>query len=105
MVPGIIFMVYWIFAFFILYDQRLGIKKSLGESKRIVRGRWWRTFGIFLLIGLIVTAVSGVLNNIPLIGWIASMVLVHPFFIIFFKNFYLNMKEISSNKRSKSKRK
>jgi hypothetical protein len=32
--------------------ERLGILKSLRRSARLVRGRWWPTFGYLLLVGL-----------------------------------------------------
>lgn len=91
-IPGIIFTVYWIFAIYILMNEKLGIWESLKKSKQIVKGRWWRVFGYFLLLMLIIMAVSIVTGFIPFIGSLVQFLVITPFCIIFFKNFYLDLK-------------
>jgi Na+/serine symporter len=34
--------------------EPIGVTAALGRSARLVRGSWWRTFGILLLSGLLV---------------------------------------------------
>lgn len=48
-IPGIIFMIFWIFAAYILVNENTGIIESLKKSYYLVKGRWWRTFGFLQL--------------------------------------------------------
>jgi hypothetical protein len=121
-IPGIIFAVYWIFAVFVLIDKNKGILESLGGSMKIVKGRWWRVFGNLLLLILIFLGIAicvGLLwaiISIPLglfdffvggtgdqlalavfdvLGEIVNIILnifFVPFIILFFKNFYLELR-------------
>ncbi len=54
----------WIFWLPALFVEGLRGRKALGRSYRLVKGRWWRTFGIvmvgFILAGIISTVVQGV---------------------------------------------
>lgn len=50
-----------------LYPQAIamedvGATESLGSSFRLIRGRWWPTFGFVMVAGLIVSAVSQVIS-------------------------------------------
>jgi len=92
-IPGIIFFVYWLFAAYVLMNEKLSPWDSMKRSKQIVKGRWWRTFGILLLIGVIVSFASLIIGLIPLIGGLVTSLLLTPFSIIFFKNMYLDMKK------------
>ncbi|MEK6925870.1 MAG: hypothetical protein AABW50_01185 [Nanoarchaeota archaeon] len=92
-IPGIIFMVFWIFASYALINEKLGIVDSLKKSKSIVKGRWWRTFGFLILLLLIVVAFSFVIGLLPFIGSLISSIIVQPFAVLFLKNFYLDMKK------------
>ncbi len=53
--------------------ERQSIRKALGRSAKLVRGSWWRVFGIVLLTGLITNIVESVVT-IPfaLIGALVS---------------------------------
>ncbi|MFH1327082.1 MAG: hypothetical protein ABIH59_03070 [archaeon] len=92
-VPGIIFLVFWIFASYVLIKEDKGIWESLKKSKEIVKGKWWRTFGFVILISLISIVVSLISNFIPFIGGFITTLVLTPFVTIFFKNFYLDMKK------------
>jgi hypothetical protein len=93
-VPGIIFMVYWIFAVYIWFNEpELGLFDSLRRSKELVRGKWRRTFGYMLLISLIFFSASFVLSNMPLIGGLINMVLVF-YLIYFYRHMYLEYSEL-----------
>lgn len=120
-VPGIIFWVYWIFAYCILYDQKAGIRESLKKSRLLVKGRWWKVFGYFLLSVLLVGFVSWGISLIssPLsfyslsviahgetlsLGYYSlislatsilnfvNLLLTVPIWIIFLKNMYFELK-------------
>ncbi|MFT4326319.1 MAG: hypothetical protein ACMXYK_02350 [Candidatus Woesearchaeota archaeon] len=74
-IPGIIFIVYWGFASYVFIAKKSSIGTALKESKDLVTGKWWLTFGYFLLIGLIgfgiiglITIVSNIFLLIPSIG-------------------------------------
>jgi hypothetical protein len=44
----------------ILEKQSIG--KALGRSRKLVTGSWWRVFGITLLIGILTTVISGIVQ-------------------------------------------
>lgn len=54
----------WAFAPYIIVDMNKGVFASMKESKKIVKGKWWRTFGYLLLIGLIFAVVYWVISSI-----------------------------------------
>ena len=122
-IPGIIFMIYWIFSGFVLMKEKTGIIDSMKRSKAIVKGNWWKVFGFFLLFCLIVIGISIVFSipakildftitggasilpietfnltsyiisqTINYIFSVASSIIIVPLSILFFKNFYLDMK-------------
>ena len=123
-IPGIIFMVYWVFAFYILVRENTGIWESMKRSKAVVKGRWWKVFGFSLLMIIIVslisfvfsipeiilglvsaalstalsTAGSAVLLESPWGVYLAGIVkafgtlIATPLMILFFKNFYLDLR-------------
>jgi Membrane domain of glycerophosphoryl diester phosphodiesterase len=41
--------------------EKLGVRAAIGRSRTLVRGSWWRVFGIDLLAGLIAGIISSVL--------------------------------------------
>lgn len=57
-IPGIWLYVAWSVAVPALLLENLRGSKALGRSFRLVKGRWWRTFGT-LLVGFILAAVVG----------------------------------------------
>lgn len=120
-IPGIIFSVYWCLSSYIFLDKKEGILKSLKQSRRMIKRRWWRTFGYALLIGLIVVVfaimvsviqlpmiiINGIyiMNGTPIPGFllgiyslleVISNFIVYlvgiPLPIFFFKNMYLKLK-------------
>ena len=116
-IPGILFLVYWTFAFYILIGENKGIWESMKESKKLVRGRWWKVFGYALLFFLILAAISLVLSIPSIIvglvtskgnifvsalslitNWIISL-LFTPLSVLFFKNFYLELKKGKAEKK------
>lgn len=52
-VPGIWLAVSWAFAFPVLMLEGIRGRKALGRSWRLVKGRWWRTFGVLIVTYLI----------------------------------------------------
>lgn len=116
-IPGIIFSVFWLFSMYILVSEDTGIIEAMKRSKLFVKGRWWTVFGYLLLFGLL-TGVAGTVLLVPgmIIGFIRQMflgslpitlvlstleiiirlvymVLITPFGVVFFKNFYFELKK------------
>jgi hypothetical protein len=120
-IPGIIFGVYWVFASYIFFDRKEKIMPSLKQSREIVKNRWWKTLGYALLIGLIIigfailisiiqlpttiimtiNALGSTTNSLGLLiaylilNFITSLLVTLisvPLPILFFKNFYREMK-------------
>ena len=128
-IPGIIFLIFWIFASYILIGENKGILESLKTSHDIVRGKWWRVFGFALLFGLIMIAISigfsivgGIVNIIiglphlikgatqtsfvyiltEFVRTLANLgagLITAPWSILFFKNFYLDLKKGGKSKK------
>ena len=66
--PGIWIYVAWAFATPVLLVEGLRGRAALGRSFRLVKGRWWRTFGV-LVVGFILAAiVSTIVQSVFLIG-------------------------------------
>ncbi len=57
-IPGIIFLVYWLFAPYVLIKENKGIIESLRTSYCLIKGKWWRTFGYSLLFIIIIALIS-----------------------------------------------
>lgn len=120
-IPGFIFLVFWIFGYFVFIDEGNGIIKALKRSYHIVRGRWWKTLGYMVLIDLILILImiifmipSFVTQGIMSVGivgghlsvgsylanmWVSNifqllaMFIVLPLSILFLKNMYLEWKK------------
>lgn len=41
--------------------EKQGIKKAMGRSTKLVRGSWWRVFGIQLLATIIANVVASII--------------------------------------------
>ncbi|HUZ88529.1 MAG TPA: hypothetical protein VMU49_01730 [Candidatus Acidoferrales bacterium] len=48
----------WSLAPIVLFAEDLGAMQSLGRSWSLVRGSWWRTFGLILLVALITVLIE-----------------------------------------------
>lgn len=49
----------------IMMVEGSGPLRSLGRSARLVRGRWWPTFGTLLVAGIVLSIVAAALGGIP----------------------------------------
>ena len=103
-VPGIIFLIYWTFASYILIWEDKSAWESMKRSKEIIKGKWWRTFSYMILLGIIIVAISFVFSIPSLfLGEKSSsfmgsvivqlgMFITTPLSLLFTKNLYLDMK-------------
>ncbi len=61
--PGVWLYIAWAFAMPVLLVEGLRGRTALGRSYQLVKGRWWRTFGVlavgFILAGVVSTIVQG----------------------------------------------
>jgi hypothetical protein len=60
-VPGIYLYVCFAVAVPVLLTEGVKGRKALGRSRRLVRGRWWGTFGVVVLGAILVGIVEGAL--------------------------------------------
>jgi hypothetical protein len=60
-VPGIYLYVSFAVAVPVLLTEGLKGRKALGRSRRLVKGRWWGTFGVVFLGAILVGIVEGAL--------------------------------------------
>lgn len=63
-IPGIIFMVYWYVFSVVVMDQGLSGMEALKKSREMIRGNWWRTFGLVLISALIMGVISSIVSSI-----------------------------------------
>jgi uncharacterized membrane protein len=63
-VPGMILMTLWLFAFFLIVDRKEGVFSSLAISQEMVG----RNFGKYVVLVIIVTSISLVPSMIPYVG-------------------------------------
>jgi hypothetical protein len=61
-IPGAWLSVAWCLSFPALLSEGLGPVAALGRSYRLVKGRWWPTFGALLVMYLLVLVISGILG-------------------------------------------
>lgn len=58
--------------FFIRAYERIGFFEAIGRSYRLVQGKWWSTFGLLMVLYMIVTTVS--------------YIFLIPWYVVFFVN-------------------
>ena len=57
-IPGIIFSIFWTFAFYVAILSDKSGWSAMKYSKEIVDGRWWKTFGYSFVFGVILFIIS-----------------------------------------------
>ena len=67
-IPGLIFMIWFLFAPYAVVVDRLGPVQSLSYSRAIVRGHWWRTAALVTIVGIILIVVYMVLGIVASIS-------------------------------------
>lgn len=63
-IPGIIFSVWFAFAYFLLVDEDMRGMNALLKSKEYVRGLWWKIVIRSIAVGIIVIVIALVLSGI-----------------------------------------
>ena len=88
-VPGIIFCVWYFFAWWVHLDEERNGWAALSRSRELVRGRWWPIVGRLLLLGL----AGFLIGLVPIVGWVLSLALP-PFQILYVSLIYRDLKGI-----------
>jgi hypothetical protein len=70
--PGVWLYVAWAFAMPVLLVEGVRGRAALGRSFGLVRGRWWRTFGVIVIGFLFALIVSSLLQAVFLVGTVAG---------------------------------
>lgn len=61
-IPGIYLAVAFAPLFAIIVFEEIGISKSLSRSFELIKGNWWLTFGLFIVMFILLTTASGVIS-------------------------------------------
>ena len=69
---GVYFAVRWTLSVAAMMAEDIGPSRGLGRSWNLVRGQWWRTFGILLIVGIMQAVIGYALGF--LFGLIAAAV-------------------------------
>jgi tetratricopeptide (TPR) repeat protein len=76
------FVVCWSFIWEAALLEGLSSKAAVSRSFALVKGNWWRVWGILFVLGIIISPIITILGNIPGIGEIIGSILSTPFFVI-----------------------
>lgn len=81
-VPFVFALTWFTFSKFILVEKGIGIKMSLLESKKLVKGNFWRVFGRILFLGLFSVFSQMVLTFLPFGAGVVIFNLCGGFFLL-----------------------
>jgi hypothetical protein len=70
--PGIWLYFAWVVAMPVLLVEGLRGRKALGRSFQLVKGRWWRTFGVLVVGFVLAGVVSSIVQGAFLVGIIVE---------------------------------
>lgn len=88
-----VFAVWYSFAPLLVLDKNYKVRQALGESREMVRGKFWKILGRFVVFGLFLIVISVVVSIVPLVGEFAVSFL-SPLFML---PFYLLYRDLSIN--------
>jgi len=102
-VPGIILAIMFSLALSVLLIENKGVMESMGRSRQLVSHRWAKTFGTFLVLGIIVLVASLIFSAItaplgiigPVVNGILSALYQPLFPILMAVYYYSNLARIS----------
>lgn len=89
-IPAIIFAVWFSFSTFLVFDKNLKTKEALSKSKALVKGKFLKVLGRFIVFVLVILLVQIILSAIPYVGY-TVLSFIAPIFII---PFYLLYKDL-----------
>lgn len=90
-IPGIIFSVRYSMSPFLVMEKNLGIKAALSESSKMVKGKFWKLLGRFIVFGLFTFLISLLMELVPYGGGYLLTTFAAPLFILPFYLLYKDM--------------
>ena len=63
-IPGIIFSLYFIFSYYALISEKKSIIESMKSSFNIIKGKWWKTLGLLILLFIALAIISSLFSAI-----------------------------------------
>ncbi len=78
-IPGIYLMIVLSLASTILIFERKGILEAIGRSFKLIKGKWWSTFGLIVVTYFIMQAVA--------------MIFIIPFYVFYFLGVFTMVEE------------
>lgn len=91
-IPGIMFMVWFSFAPYVLINEEKRGTEALSRSRELVRGRFWQVAVRLLLLVAIMVPFS-LLNVIPIFGPLVGLLIGYPLAAIYMYHLYMNLRE------------
>lgn len=102
-IPGIIFTIWYVLAFYVLIYEDKGAIESLKRSKELVGGFGWSMF-LKLIVLVLIQFFIGVLGIIPILGFFVNIIsafVLTPFWVVYLGLIYKDLVKIKS-KNSKA---
>ena len=96
-IPGIIFGIWFAFSRYVLVAENKKGTNALKTSKKLVEGHWWDVLGRFAFLALVGLVVGAILGSVPIIGQLATALLVPPFSVTFSIMLYEDLKREQSS--------
>jgi len=78
-IPGIFLMVVLSLSIPVLFFEQKGIFEAIGRSFKLIRGKWWSTFGLLFVASILMYAVS--------------MIFILPFYVFYFLSIFTLVEE------------
>jgi tetratricopeptide (TPR) repeat protein len=76
------FLVSWSFIWEAALLEGLSSKAAVSRSFALVKGNWWRIWGMLFVLSIIISPINAILGQIPGIGQIIGGILTTPFFVV-----------------------
>ncbi|MBL4752934.1 MAG: hypothetical protein JKY52_04940 [Flavobacteriales bacterium] len=61
-IPGIFVWVNFVLMFIVISVEKDGAMVAIGRSGKLMKGQWWDSFGLYIIVGLIQTIIAGVFS-------------------------------------------
>lgn len=95
-IPGVLFSVWFSLILYALVIEDKKGAAALSRSKELVGGCWWKIFGRYIILGLILIGISLVLAWIPILGSLVLTTLITPISTLYLFFIYQDLKKIKS---------
>ena len=94
-IPAIIFAVWFSLSTFLVLDKKLKIKEAFVKSKSLVKGKFFKVIGTYLVFILTIFLIQVLLSAIPYVGYL-FISFIAPLFILPFYLFYKDLLRTNS---------